>query len=347
MQSELTLLVPGLLQPPRDLRALPPEEQPAFHLLNRFFSRSRRVQLPVTGFYATLFHLFGFVPEERSDYPVAALSRLADTGERSDDWLLRCDPACFLAGMDRVLLMGHGTLDLSAEDTKQLVTILNTHLQQDGWRIEAGPADRWYVKGAKQIRVSTTPPSAVLGKDIKHDLPTGADGAYWRSLMNECQMLLHEIPLNMQRQAQGLLPVNGLWFWGGGVLPENTTCQYDVVCTDDPLIAGLAQNAACEFARMENCWQRIQQQQNKRILFVTQELQSPLTSQDLFQWLDGVKQFEQAIIQPVLNMLKGGHLSQVTLLSADGRSFVLTPKCLRHWWKRKPAYRSLLIEANH
>lgn len=343
MSCQLTLLVPGLLQPPLPLQALPSQEQPAFNLLNRFLSRAKETQFPANGFYATLFSLFGHVFEEGSiDYPIAALTRLIDTGKQADEWSLRCDPACFQADMDRVVLMGHGTLGLSEEDTQQLITVLNGHVQQDGWQIEALSTDRWYVKGTKQVQVSTTPPLAVLGKDIKHDLPKGPDGRYWCSLMNECQMLLHDLPLNLERQAQGLLPVNGLWFWGEGVLPANTHSQYDVVYGNDPLVAGLAQHTGCAYERTEKIWQAIQHQQDTQLLVVIDELQSAPASQDLFYWLDGVKWFEQAIIQPLLDRLKNKTLSQVTLLTADGRSFLLTAKMLRHWWKRKAKFQSLL-----
>lgn len=345
MPCQLTLLVPGLLQPPQSLQALPPQEQPTFIFLNRFLSRARQTPLVVNGFYTTLFSLFGHMAEQQTDHPAGALTRLFDTGEHSDEWSLRCDPACFQADMDRVVLMGHGALGLSMEDVEQLVTIINDHVQQDGWQIEALSPDCWYVKGAKQAKVFTTPPLAVLGQDIKDNLPTGPDGSYWRSLMNESQMLLHELPLNLERQAKGLLPVNGLWFWGGGILPTNTTCQYDAVYGEDPLLAGLAQHAGCVFERTEKVWPGIQQGQDGQLLLVIEDLQLPLASQDLFYWLDGVKQFEQAIIQPLLNMLKTGQLSQVTLLTADGRSFLLTPKLLQHWWKRQAKFSSLLQEA--
>ncbi len=342
MSCQLTLLVPGLLQPPQSLQLLASQEQPSFDLLNRFFSRARETQIPVSGFYASLFHLFGIQVEEPSDYPVAALTRLADTGTKIDEWSLRCDPVCIQADMGRAVLMGHGTLSLSETDAQQLVDIINVHTQQDGWQIEAPSVDRWYVKGATQIQLSTTPPLAVLGQDIKHAMPEGPDAGYWHSLMNECQMLLHEIPLNLARQEKGLLPINSLWFWGGGVLPEKATCPYELIYGDDPLLAGLAQHAGCAYEKIEQVVRAIQQQHDKQILVVIGDLHSPLTSQDLFYWLDAVKQFEQTIIKPLLIMLKDKQLSQVTVLSADGRAFQLTPKWLRHWWKRNAKFQSLL-----
>lgn len=345
MPSDLTLFVPGLLQPPQSLQGLPANEHPPFNFLNHFFCRSKQSKISVNGFYDTLFHLFGVTID--AEYPVAALTHLNDTGEQNNEWYMRCDPACIQPDMARAVLMGHGSLGLSEQDAEQLLSILNAHVQQDGWQIEAPSVDRWYVKGAKQVQVNTTPPLDVLGKDIKHDLPKGQDGRYWCSLLNECQMLLHDLPLNLERQAQGLLPITSLWFWGGGALPASTPCSYDMVYGNDPLVAGLAQHTGCAYERTEKVWQTIQNQQAKQLLVVIDELQSPSASQDLFYWLDAVKQFEQTFMQTLMGMIKNGHINQVTLLSADGRAFQLTPKLLRHWWKRKAKFTTLLEEVRH
>lgn len=294
---------------------------------------------------SSLFSLFGLVTADKTDYPIAALTRYADTAEQNTEWTLRCDPVCFQADMDRVVLMAHGALELAEDEAEQLLTILGAHVQQDAWQIEAFATDRWYVRGAKQTEVSTTPPSMVLGKDIKHDLPKGKDGSYWCSLMNECQMLLHDLPINQQRQAKGLLPINGLWFWGGGVLAEDIRCEYDAIYGDDHVLAGLANCAACTYEPTEKLWQAIQQTEDKKFLVVIDTLQSPPASQDLFYWIDAVKRFENEVIQLVLDLLKKNVLSQVNLLTADGRSFQLTPKRLGRWWRRGRQFHSLLAEA--
>ncbi|MDQ3057611.1 MAG: phosphoglycerate mutase, partial [Pseudomonadota bacterium] len=38
----------------------------------------------------------------------------------------------------------------------------------------------------------------------------------------------------------GKLPVNSLWFWGGGVLPDFVQRSHDVVCTDEETMRALA-----------------------------------------------------------------------------------------------------------
>ena len=42
----------------------------------------------------------------------------------------------------------------------------------------------------------------------------------WYRLINEIQMFMHGHEINQKRLENGLLPINSLWCWGGGQLPE-------------------------------------------------------------------------------------------------------------------------------
>jgi hypothetical protein len=342
MQSKLTVLIPGLLQPPQSLQGLPAAEKPAFRSLNRYFARAKHTQLSVSGYYQTLFHLFGVDTDEFADQPVAALTYQVDAGSRADGWCLRCDPVYIHADMDRAVLMGHGALGLTVEETEQLVMIINAHVAQDGWQVEAHAVDRWYVRGLDRKQIRTTPPQSILGQDIKYDLPKGQDGSYWCSIMNECQMLLHELPVNQDRQSRGLPPINSLWFWGGGELPTNTVCQYDRVFANDPLVEGLAMMSGCVHGEGVDVWQAIWEHDAKHYLLVIDELISPGINGDLFAWLDTIQQVEQHVIQKIIQLLKDKQLGEVTVLSADGQAYQLTPSRLRQWWKRQAIYSSLI-----
>ena len=345
MSNQLSLLIPGLLTPPQSLQQLSAEDKPVVKILNRFFSRAKPETFPAQDYYPTLFHLFGLANESDKDHPIAAVTYLADSGEQHADWTLRCDPAYILADMDRAVLMGHGALGLSREESEQLVMIINAHVEQDGWQIEAHAIDRWYVKGTDKNNIRTTPPQSILGQDIKHDLPKGGDAGYWCSIMNECQMLLHDLPVNIARQERGVPPVNSLWFWGGGELPEKANSLFDKVFTDDPLVSGLCLLSHTDYASTDTLWQDMEQHDKKHYLLVIDDLIEPQINGDLFAWLDVVKNLEPLVIEKLINMLKQKKLDEVTLYTADGSRFTLTPKRLRHWWKRSTGFTNLLEQA--
>ena len=343
MPSQLTLFIPGLLHPPQPIQGLSAEDKPAFNTLNFFFNRAKRSEYPVKGYYISLFHEFGITTHDDKDPPVAAITHRVDSGEQTADWVLRCDPACIHADMDRAVLMGHGELGLTPDETEQLVMIINAHVEQDGWQIEAHGVDRWYVKGLDKNRIQTTTPHEILGEDIKHALPRGEDGSYWCSIMNECQMLLHDLPVNLERQSRGLLPVNSLWFWGAGRLPEKAACHYDRLVADDILVEGLAMLAGCEYVPFDDRM-GLQGHTGQHALLVWDRLVSPRVKQDLFAWLDEVQWFEKNILLKIIGLLKSRQLEQVKLITTEGHSFELNRSRFRHWWKRGHGYDALLNE---
>jgi hypothetical protein len=54
---------------------------------------------------------------------------------------------------------------------------------------------------------------------LRDRLPAGRAAGTWRRWQSEIQMLLHEHPVNVERERAGRSPVNSVWLWGGGVRP--------------------------------------------------------------------------------------------------------------------------------
>jgi hypothetical protein len=88
------------------------------------------------------------------------------------------------------------------------------------------------------------------GQLLAH-LPEGDEGRRWRVLGNEAQIILHNHPRNAARIAAGKLPVNSLWFWGGGALPDSVQARAKVVLNADEELLALAQLAGATFKPAE------------------------------------------------------------------------------------------------
>src|SRR5690606_18910865 len=58
---------------------------------------------------------------------------------------------------------------------------------------------------------------------------------------SEAQVVLHNHPHNAARAGAGKPPINSLWFWGGGGLPDHVTATSPTLFSDDPLLQGLAE----------------------------------------------------------------------------------------------------------
>jgi hypothetical protein len=146
--------------------------------------------------------------------------------------------------MNGVRLLACGRLQLSADDARALADAVRPVIEEAGMQLLVSSPDRWQLKLPPDTPLPNfAAPEQAMGEDLAQHLPQGAQGRRWRLLLNDMQIELHQHPLNAQRRAQGLAPVNSLWLWGGGRLPSVVSTDLRGVISDDLLLAALAQRA--------------------------------------------------------------------------------------------------------
>ncbi len=74
---------------------------------------------------------------------------------------------------------------------------------------------RWRVWLAPDARLRSISPAAVSTLSVSDWWPQAESMKAWRKILNEVQMLWHTHPVNDQRAANGLEPINSLWLYGG------------------------------------------------------------------------------------------------------------------------------------
>lgn len=146
--------------------------------------------------------------------PLAALGAGVDVGLA---WVIRADPVTMSVGRDDVRMDGLVD-DLDPDATRPLLALLSAHFADDALAFVAPRADAWFAVSATPHDVETTSPGAAIGRPLRALMPSGAEAARWRRWITETQMLLHEHPF----AGRGAAPVNGVWFSGGGVLPDRS-----------------------------------------------------------------------------------------------------------------------------
>ena len=209
--------------------------------LQRLLAASRRqaIALPLP---AVLCREFGL--EAQADWPLAALSWLGEGNDPGQSYWMQADPVHLALQRDYFSLSHPAPLALSRPHAEALTAELNRHFAGDALQFHLGRerADgaRWYLRLPGTPDLHTSLPQQVVGQDIRPFLPQGRDAATWRRVANEIQMLLHDHPVNQAREAAGQLPVNSLWFSGGGVLPRMQPLTAMQVFSDLPLATGLA-----------------------------------------------------------------------------------------------------------
>jgi len=202
-------------------------------------ARGRRKHRAPTTAEAWLLERFG--AGRQGGLPVAPYTLLADGVAPEGNFWMRADPVHLSVNLDSLGLQA-SALGLSRAEADALAATLNRHF---GEALVFHPLrpERWYIKLPAAPDIETTPLPAALGTAIADKLPSGADAMRFRALMNEVQMLLHEHPVNTEREARRAPSVNSVWLWGGGSLEPPSARPYSVVLAADPLARGLARAA--------------------------------------------------------------------------------------------------------
>lgn len=179
-------------------------------------------------------------------WPAAAVTRQADAGDAMDAQWLRADPAYVRPDINGARLLAIGeALALDAMSADVFLQALRPLFGEAGMPIDAPTPSRWYLCVSPQAPLPRfTAPAEALGADLFDQLPQGSEGRRWRALLSEAQVVLHNHPLNAERMAAGLAPVNSVWFWGAGRLPDRVRAHFDVLRSDDPVAHAFARLAS-------------------------------------------------------------------------------------------------------
>ena len=177
---------------------------------------------------------------EGQSLPAGALSLAGVGREPGVDCWARADPVHLRVLRDRLIVVPPEAFALSRPQADALVETLNRHFGER-LMLEALEAGRWCARLDPQLAFHAAPPLEAAGRDV--DLAMrglGEAGKRWAALLNEAQMLLHEHPVNAEREARGEPALNSIWLWGGGVIDAAKARPFSAVIAADPLARGLA-----------------------------------------------------------------------------------------------------------
>jgi hypothetical protein len=211
------------------------------HPLREWLGRTDRLPDGHAGYLAGLRDYFEGID---ANVPAAAITREFLAGDAGGANWLSADPAWVQPDMNGVRLLACGQLQLSMDEARALATPLRPVFEEVGMQLDISTPDRWHLKLPAGLSLPVfAAPEQALGEDLSQHLPQGSDARRWRLLLNDIQVLLHQHPLNIDRRARGLAPVNSLWLWGGGRLPADLKSNLHGVISDDLLLRALAVRA--------------------------------------------------------------------------------------------------------
>lgn len=144
-----------------------------------------------------------------------AAARLGiDTGDLA--WA-QLTPVHWHLGTEQVSLVDPAGLALDEADSRGLFHAVQPLFVDDGWLLAWGDRARWFAAHECLASLPTASLDRVIGRNVDAWLGSDPAARRLRRLQAELQMLLHTHPINADREARGLLPVNSVWVSGTGV----------------------------------------------------------------------------------------------------------------------------------
>ena len=276
---------------------------------------------------------------KQADWPVAPYSLLADGGEPGSHYWLRADPVHLRLEGNRLLLADSSAFALSQTEADSLADSLNAHFSGDGLAFFPLRPHRWYLRLAQAPALETTALARAAGRSVDNLLPRGTDSPGWRARLNEIQMLLHGHAVNEKREAAGALPINSVWVWGGGALPQAAPAPFHALWSADPFAAGLAQAArSAAHALPADASVFLRQGAGTGVnLILLDALRAPAQYGDAAAWRTGLQQLERDWLAPLLQALRQDRIGMLSLHGlgpAGALSVEAARGDLRRFWRR-------------
>ena len=317
MAPAVTFYVPGLHG-----GAIWPTPPPV--ALARALSRTRRMEGGDEGYATRALALFGLPPTAG----LAALARLGEGQVRDDRWWVRCDPVHLAVDGDRLLLLDNDTLTLDAHEAQRLCARVAEVFAADGGVIEALAPTRWYLRLPTPEPLQATAMAEVAGRNIHDYLPEG-HARYWRTRLNEAQMMLHEALSAGHGGEAARGEANSIWLWGPGRAPASVPADpaFGRVFTDDALVSGMARATGAVVAGLPAGVPDLDHAGTT--LIVLRGAQGAVQYGDTDAWSSFLEAFVSAWWRPLAAATRARRLARLSLIGDRGPCHVLEPR----WWR--------------
>ena len=177
--------------------------------------------------------------ERQGDWPAGAILAQANDAPPGLAFWICAQPVHLAINRDQLELLPPAQLHLPDAQSRTLFSAIESHCAGYGLLMKYIEPGLWCIGSPRVQDLSTMEIECVEGRSVNEALPSGADASWWQRLIVELQMVLHQQPVNMVRESQGEVPVNSIWIWGGGSVPE-VQPHFDTMCVRHPLLRALA-----------------------------------------------------------------------------------------------------------
>lgn len=299
-----------------------------------------------------LIRQFGLGNDEEA--PLAPYMLLADGGTPGITTWVCVEPVhIHIIAHDRLMLVEPTMLKLSDNDAATLYSVAKPIIEALGIHIEAPTARRWYFSSQMFGVFASVSPLRASGRNIEIWLPhvvcIDECSHNWMKLQNEIQMAWFGHPVNTAREAQGLLPINSIWFHAQGTV-QSVKSPFAHVFSNAVVTRGITLAAQKSFAAVPATFCTLAATLNDSMLSTTlveiDALSMPFIEQDWARWNTAFAELEHNWFAPILTALQKRELKRAAFTLCGNEGFVtliITCTDLHKFWRHR-TFVSLFIE---
>ncbi len=244
-------------------------------------------------------------------------------------------PAHIEIARSHLLMADARRLGLVESHSRALFDSARPYFEDSGITLLYGDANTWFMRADGWAALDTASPDAATGMNLTDWLPLGDRAVDYRKLQNEVQMLWHQHPANVEREARGFGAINGFWPWGAATAAD--VAAPTLACAEAPPWLSAIAGRHATFAHLLA-------EPGQDALFYDGSLAEAALATDWAGWLQHMQRLDTDIFTPLLGAVAGGAIGQARLVLSHRSAlaeFTTTPMAQRKFWRPKTLDRLL------
>ncbi|WLI91027.1 hypothetical protein Q4S45_07885 [Massilia sp. R2A-15] len=232
--------------------------------------------------------------------------------------------------ISRTYLMMGDTRRLGLVDShsRALFDSAKPYFDDSGHTLLYGDAHTWFMRAGAWAALDTASPDATGGMNLTDWLPQGEHALDYRKLQNEVQMLWHQHPANVEREARGWPAINSFWPWGAADAGDMPSAPF-ACAGSPPWLSAIAQQHGSFAGLLAGA--------DNPALFCDGRLAEAALATDWAGWLQHMQQLDQDTFMPLLDAVTSGRAARARLVLSHRNAlaeFTTSAMAQRKFWRR-------------
>ncbi len=290
--------------------------------------------------------LFGYDPEKFKAGHAALDAIGLGVKIEADEVALCCDLITLQPTHDDMVMKDYTGGNLSKDDSEHLIDALNKQVTDAPATFHCGKGyHNLLVMKIPPIQERLSPPNELIGEGIRKFMPQGKDVRDLIFVMNQAQIILHNLPYNQKRTQEQKDVVNSIWLWGNGEIPSLPTFRERFeksasVITASTMVKGIAKLAEIEALELnsatgfyntdysEKVKTTLTELEKKDVIFLHISAGEEVSLKgNIDDKIHAIEDFDSEVVKPIAQALEtqedtrllivGSHVSSVALMKYD------------------------------